>query len=134
MQINRGKQQIVWITVNCGKLLKRQEYQTTQPASWEICMQVKKQQLELDMKQCSNGSICSIVPFEQLFKVQFVPDWERSILSSCLSNVYAEYIMRNARLYESQAGIKIARKNVNNLRYADDTILMAEREMELESL
>ena len=41
----------VWITTNCGKFLKRQEYQTTLPASWEICMQVKKQQLELDMEQ-----------------------------------------------------------------------------------
>ena len=42
---------IVWITANCGKLLKRWEYQTTWPASWEICMQVRKQQLELDMEQ-----------------------------------------------------------------------------------
>ena len=134
MQINRGKQQIVWITANCGKLLKKWEHQTTLPISWETCMQVKKQQSEPDMKQCSNGSICSIVPFEQLFKVQFVPDWERSILSSCLSNVYAEYIMRNARLYESQAGIKIARKSVNNLRYADDSILIAESKEKLKSL
>ena len=42
---------IVWITTNCEKVLKRREYQTTLPASWEICMQVKKQQLELDMEQ-----------------------------------------------------------------------------------
>ena len=48
------------------------------------------------------------------------------ILSSCLLNLYAEYIMRNAGLEESQAGIKIARRNINNLRYADDTTLMAE--------
>ena len=47
------------------------------------------------------------------------------ILSPCLFNLYAEYIMRNARLDEAQAGIKIAGKNVSNLRYADDTILMA---------
>ena len=53
------------------------------------------------------------------------------ILSPCLFNMYAEYIMRNARLDESQAGIKIARRNNNNLRYADDTTLMAEREEEL---
>ena len=46
------------------------------------------------------------------------------ILSSCLFNLYAEYIMRNARLDEAQAGIKIARRNINNLRYADDTTLM----------
>ena len=46
----------VWITVNCGKFLKRWEYQTTLSASWEICMQVKKQQLELDMEQIRTGS------------------------------------------------------------------------------
>ena len=56
------------------------------------------------------------------------------ILSPCLFNLYAEYIMRNAGLEETQAGIKIARKNVNNLRYADDTTLMAESEEELKSL
>ena len=55
------------------------------------------------------------------------------ILSPCLFNMYAEYIMRNARLDESQAGIKIARRNNNNLRYADDTTLMEESE-ELKSL
>ena len=48
------------------------------------------------------------------------------ILSSCLFNLYAEYIMRNAGLEEAQAGIKIARRNINNLRYADDTTLMAD--------
>ena len=55
------------------------------------------------------------------------------ILSPCLFNIYAEYIMRNARVDEAQAGIKIGRRNINNLRYADDTILMAESE-ELEPL
>ena len=55
------------------------------------------------------------------------------ILSPCLFNFYAEYIMRNAGLYEAQAGIKIAGRNINNLRYADDTTLMAESE-ELKSL
>ena len=55
------------------------------------------------------------------------------ILSPCLFNSYAEYIMRNAGLDEAQAGIKIA-KNINNLRYADDTTLMAESEEELKSL
>ena len=55
------------------------------------------------------------------------------ILSPCLFNLYAEYIMRNSGLDEAQAGIKIARRNINNLRYADDTILMAESE-ELKSL
>ena len=52
-------------------------------------------------------------------------------LSPCLFNFYAEYIMRNAGLEEAQAGIKIARRNINNLRYADDTTLMAESEEEL---
>ena len=56
------------------------------------------------------------------------------ILSPCLFNLYAEYIMRNARLDEAQAGIKIARRNINNLRYADDTTLIAESEEELKSL
>ena len=56
------------------------------------------------------------------------------ILSPCLFNLYVEYIMRNARLEEAQAGIKIAGRNINNLRYADDTTLMAESERELKSL
>ena len=56
------------------------------------------------------------------------------ILSPCLFNLYAEYIMRNAGLEDSQAGIKIVRRNINNLRYADDTTLMAESEEELKSL
>ena len=56
------------------------------------------------------------------------------ILSPCLFNFYAEYIIRNAQLDEAQAGIKIAGRNINNLRYADDTTLMAESEEELKSL
>ena len=56
------------------------------------------------------------------------------ILSPCLFNFYAEYIMRNAGLEEAQAGIKIARRNISNLRYAEDTTLMAESEEELKSL
>ena len=55
-------------------------------------------------------------------------------MSSCLFNIYAEYIIRNSELEEAQAGIKIARRNINNLRYADDTTLMAESEEELKSL
>ena len=56
------------------------------------------------------------------------------VLSACLFNLYAEYIMRNAGLEEAQAGIKIAERSINNFRYADDTILMAESEEELKSL
>ena len=55
-------------------------------------------------------------------------------MSPCLFNSYAEYIMRNAALEEAQAGIKIAGRNINNLRYADDTTLVAESEEELKSL
>ena len=58
----------------------------------------------------------------------------KAVLSLCLFNLYAEYIMRNAGLEETQAGIKIAWRNINNLRYADDTTLMAESEKELKSL
>ena len=83
-------------------------------------MQVRKQQLELYMEQ----------------------DWfqigkgvhQGCILSPCLFNLYAEYIMRNAGLEETQAGIKIVGRNINNLGYADDTTLMAESEEELKSV
>ena len=60
--------------------------------------------------------------------VNLVPTW-----SPCLFNLYAEYIMKNAGLEETQAGIKIAGRNIKNLRYADDTTLMAESEEELKS-
>ena len=96
------------------------EYGTTWPALWEICMQVKKQKLEPDMEQWT-GSIEKGV-------------CQGCILSPCLFNFYAEHIMRNAGLDEAQTGIKIARRNINNLRYADDTTLMAESEEELKSL
>ena len=56
------------------------------------------------------------------------------VLSPCLFNLYAEYILQNVRLDEAQAGIKIARRKTNNLRYADDTTLMAESKEELKSL
>ena len=78
-------------------------------------MQVKKQQLELDMEQQMGSKLGRSTS---------------SILSPCLFNLYAEYIMRNAMLYEAQAGIKTARRNINNLRYANDTTLMAESEEE----
>ena len=60
--------------------------------------------------------------------------YEACIFSLCLFNLYAEYIMQNAGLDEAQAGIKISRRDINNLRYADDTTLMAESEEELKSL
>ena len=83
-------------------------------------MQVRKQQLELDMEQ-QTGQIGKGVR-------------QGCILSLCLFNLYAEYIMRNAGVEEAQAGIKTARRNINSLRYADDTTPMAESKEELKSL
>ena len=83
-------------------------------------MQIRKQQLELDMEQ----------HWFQIGKGVH----QSCILSLCLFNLYAEHIMRNAGLDEAQAGIKIAGRNINNLRYTDDTTLMAESEEELKSL
>ena len=84
-------------------------------------MQVKKEQLELDMEKLNwlktGKGVC-----------------QGYILSPCLFNLYAEYIMWNARLDEAQAGIMIAGRNINDFRYADDTILMAEGKEELTSL
>ena len=84
-------------------------------------MQVRKQQLELDVEKWTGSKIVKGV-------------YQGCILSTCLFNLYAEYIMRNAGLEEAQAGIKTARQNTNNVRYADDTTLMAESEEELRSL
>ena len=81
-------------------------------------MQVKKQQLEPDMEQPIGSTL---VPHQDF------------ILSPCLFDFSAEYIMHNIRLDEAQAGIKIARRNINNLRYANDTTLMTESK-ELKSL
>ena len=83
-------------------------------------MKVKKQRLELNME---NGMV-------QIGKGVY----QGCILSPCLFNLYAEYIMQNAELYEAQAGIKIVKRNINNFRYADDTTLMAEREEEPKNL
>ena len=82
-------------------------------------MQVRKQQLELDMEQ-QTGSIGKEV-------------CQGCILSPCLFTLYAEYIVRNAGLEETQAGIKIAGRNIYHFRYADDTTLMAESEEEIKS-
>ena len=65
---------------------------------------------------------------------EYVKVLDVRILSPCLFNLYAEYIMRNTGWDEAQAGIKIARRNINNLRYADDTTLMAESKEEFKSL
>ena len=83
-------------------------------------MQVRKQRLELDMEQ----------NWFQIGKGVR----QDCILSPCLFNLYAEYIMRNTGLEEAQGGIKIAGRNINNLKYADNTTLMAESEEELKRL
>ena len=85
-------------------------------------MQVRKQQLEVDMEQQTGSK-----QEKEYVKAVY------GLWSPCLFNFYAESIMRNAGLNEAQAGIKIARRNINNLRYADDTTLMAENEQELKS-
>ena len=83
-------------------------------------MQVKKQQLEPDMEQQTGSKLGK--------------EYIRLYIVTLLINLHAEYIMWNAGLDEAQAGINIAGRNINNLRYADDSILMAEREEELKSL
>ena len=98
----------VWITIN----FKRWEYQTTWPASWETCMQVKKQ------VRTGHGKT-------DWFQIRKGVS-QGCILSPCFLKLYTEYIMRNPRLHEAQAGIKIARKNINDFRYTDDTTLMTE--------
>ena len=107
----------LWTITNCGKFLKRWEYQTT----WEICMQVKKQHLEPNMNNTHWFEIGK-------------GGRQGCILSPCLFNWYAGYIVQNAVLVDSQAGIKIAGRNINNLRYADDTTLMAKSKEELKNL
>ena len=93
----------VYMKTNCWKFCK---------ISWETCMQIKKQQLELDMEQQTGSTLGE--------------GYVKAILSPYLFNLYAEYIMWNVGLDETQAGIKIARRNNITLRYADDTTLMAE--------
>ena len=90
--------------------------------SWNIFL--KLEHLKITTKSATNTYL--------------VPIWERSLsrvyIATLFINLYAGYIMQNARLNEAQAGIKIARRNINNLIYADDTILMAESEEELKRL
>ena len=83
-------------------------------------MQVKKQQLELDMEQQTGSKLGKV--------------YVKAVYCHPAYLTYAEYIMWNARLDETQAGIKIAGRDINNLRYADDSTLMAESEEELKSL
>ena len=111
----------VWITANCGKFLKRCVYQTTLPASWEICMQVKKQQLELDMEQQTGSKLekeyvkavychpAYLTYTDRVHHAKYQPEWSTSWNPDC-------------------------QEKYQNLRYADDTTLMAEIKEELKNL
>ena len=109
--LNMPKPLTVWITTNCGKFFKRWEYQTTSL-----------------LKNLYAGQEATVRTGHR------TTDWfqigkgvhQSCILSPCLFNFYAEYIMRNTGLDEAQAGIKIAGRNMNNLRYPDGTTIMAE--------
>ena len=107
----------VWITRNCGKFFKRWEYQTTLPASQEISMQFKKQQLKPNMEQQTD------------FKLG--KEYIKAVYCHPVYLTYAEYIMQNARLDGSQAGIKIAGRNMNKLKYAHHISLMSESDLVL---
>ena len=103
------------------KILKKDgEYQTILPVSWETCMQVKQQQLEPDMEQLNNSKLGK--------------EYDKPIYCHLAYLTYMQSTSWNAGLDESQAGIKVARRNTNNLRYANDTTLMADNEKELKSL
>ena len=98
----------------------RFENQTTLLASWEICMQVKKQQLELDMEYQTGSKLGK--------------EYVKAVYCHPAYLTHTEYIIWNAGLDEAQPGNKIAGRNINNLRYAYGTTLMAESEEELETL
>ena len=108
----------VWITTDCGKFHKRWKYKTT------TCLLRKLYAGQEAIVKSRHGTMA----WFQIGKGVC----QGSILSPCLFK-YAEYSIRNGRLGEAQAGIKIARSNINNLSYADDTTLMAESEEELNS-
>ena len=102
------------------KILKERGIKMTLPVSWETCMQDKKQELEPDVKQRTASKLGK--------------EYVKAVYCHPVYLAYAEYIMWNARLDELQAGIKIARRTINNLRYADDITLMAQSEEKLKSL
>ena len=126
LDLEKAEEPEIKLPIFVGSLKKQQSsrktptsasYQTTLPAFWKICMQVKKQQLKpMDWFQVGKGV------------------HQGCILSPCLFNLYAEFIMWNARLDKAQVGTKTAGRNINNPRHADNTTLMAESEEELKSL
>jgi len=109
----------VWITINSEKFWKRWEYQTILSASCKTCMQVRKR----DNWIWNNG----LVQIEKGVCQGY-------ILSPCLFNLYEEYIMWNVGLDGVKAGIKIVKRNINNLIYTDDTTLMTKSKEDLKSL
>ena len=119
--LTMAKPLIVWITTNCGKFLK------------EMGIQEHLTCLLRNLYACQEATVRTGHGTTDWFQIGKRVG-QGCILSPCLFNLYAEYIMRNTGLEEAQAGIKIARRNINNLGYADDTTFMAEREEELKSL
>ena len=112
----------VWITTNCGKFLEMGI-----PDHWTCLLRNLHAGQEATTR---TGLVLGTTDWLQIGKGVC----QGCLLSPCLFNLYAEYIMWNTRLDEAQAGIKMARRNINNLRYADDTTLMAKSEEELKSL
>ena len=108
----------VWITVNCGIFLDVNTRSPYPPLEKSVC------------RSGRNRTRHGTIDWFQIGK-RVCQDY---VLSPCLFDLYAEYIMRNAGLDEAQAGIKISRRNINNLRYANDITLMTESEEELKSL
>jgi len=113
----------VWITINCGKLFKREN---TRPWQTVTC-------LPSNLYAGQEATVRTGHETTNCFQISKGVR-QGCMLSPCLFNLYAEYIMWNAGLDEVQAGIKIAGRNTNNFRYADDSTLMAESEEELKSL
>ena len=110
----------MWITTNCGKFFKRWEYQTTLPASWEICMQVRKQQLELDMEQQTGSKSRK----EYVKAIYCHPAY-----LTYIQNTSCEMVDWMKHKLESRLLGEIS----NNFIYADDTTIMGESEKELKS-
>ena len=117
----------VWITTNCGKFFKRWEYQATFSASWEICMQVRKQQLELDLER-QTGSKLGKEYVKAVYCHPAYLTYMQSISEKCWTGWSTSW---NHKIPDHKH--KIAGWNINNLWYADDTTLMAESKEELKT-
>ena len=115
----------VWNTATCGTCFNRWEYPSGIPGR-NTC-------LLRNLYACQEATVRTEHGTTDWFRIGKRVH-QGFILLPCLFNLYVEYVMRNARLDEAQAGIKVAGRNINNLRYADDTTLMAESEEELKSL